>query len=81
MANECDVELENVFINYKDKGHRVSLDGVDTVAGKPCYIIKLIRKTVRQKLITSRKRPGELVMKKAVAKNPELGKELVNHFI
>lgn len=41
MANEADVELETPFINYKQKGHIILLQGTDTVNSRTCYKIKL----------------------------------------
>ena len=32
MANEADVELESPFIHYREKGHTVKLEGIDTTA-------------------------------------------------
>ena len=40
MSNESDVELENPFIDYDKKGHRITLEGKDTVDGRTCYKIR-----------------------------------------
>src|SRR5687768_6696361 len=43
MANEADVELQNIFIDYKRKGHVATLDGKDTLDGKHCIRVKFVR--------------------------------------
>jgi outer membrane lipoprotein-sorting protein len=44
MANEADVELESPFINYKEKGYTLLLQGTDTINNRTCYKIKLDKK-------------------------------------
>src|SRR5215204_368675 len=44
MANEADVELESVFINYIKKGHTALLEGMDTSNSQTLYKIKLMQK-------------------------------------
>ena len=73
MANEADVELENALINYKDKGHRASLEGKDSIQGKACFTIKFIRKNRESETYFFDRKTAELVLKKAVSKNPEMG--------
>jgi hypothetical protein len=78
MANEADVELENVFINYKDKGHQLTLEGKDSAAGRYCNKIKLIRKSGDTETYFFDEKTSELVLKNAAAKNPELGGATLN---
>jgi outer membrane lipoprotein-sorting protein len=37
-------EFDNVFVDYKAKGHTVELAGTETIAGRPSYHLKLTRK-------------------------------------
>ena len=78
MSNEANVELEDGFINYRGKGHQVSFEGKDTVRGKSCFKIKLIRKSGETETYYFEEKTGELVMKKAVSKNAELGGALLS---
>jgi len=73
MANEADVDLEDALIDYKNKGHQASMDGKDSVQEKLCFKIKFIRKNGETETCYFEEKTAELVMKKAVAKNPELG--------
>ena len=73
MANEADVELENALINYKDKGHQASVEGKDTIQGRRCVKIKLIRKAGETQTYYFEEKTGELVMKNALSKNPDMG--------
>jgi hypothetical protein len=78
MANEADVELENVFINYKRKGHIVSLHGEDSVIDRKCYVIVLTRKSGETEKYYFDHQSYSLVMKEAKAKNPEMGGAILN---
>ncbi|HTF17200.1 MAG TPA: hypothetical protein VK658_03955 [Chryseolinea sp.] len=78
MANEADVELENVFINYKRKGHTISLHGEDTVIDRKCYVIVLTRKSGETEKYYFDHQSSALLMKEAKAKNPELGGAVLN---
>ena len=78
LANEADVELENVFINYKRKGHSISLHGEDTVLDRKCYVIVLTRKSGETEKYYFDQQSYALVMKEAKAKNTELGGSLLN---
>ena len=78
MANEADVELENVFINYKRKGHAISLHGEDSVVDRKCYVIVLTRKSGETEKYYFDRQSYALVMKEAKAKNPELGSAILN---
>lgn len=73
MANEANVELEDTLINYKGKGHQVSLEGKDSVKGKSCFKIKITYKNGETDTCYFEENTGELFLKRAAAKNPELG--------
>lgn len=78
MANEADVEVENVFINYKKKGHAITLQGEDTVVDRKCDVVILTRKTGESEKYFFDKESHALLMKEAKAKNPELGGAILN---
>ncbi|MEJ1238526.1 hypothetical protein WBG78_10365 [Chryseolinea sp. T2] len=78
MANEADVELENVFINYKAKGHTISLHGEDSVIDRKCFVIVLTRKSGETEKYYFDQQSYSLLMKEAKAKNPELGGAVLN---
>ncbi len=72
MMNEADVELESPFIDYKAKGHRVVLEGRDTVNGILCYKIRLTRKNGEEETDLFSTADGALLQKQAVSRNSEL---------
>ena len=72
MANEADVELESVLIDYQNKGHQASLEGKDTIQGNVCFNVKLIRKNGDIENYFFKDQTFELIMKKAESKNTEL---------
>jgi hypothetical protein len=78
MANESDVELLSPFIDYKKKGHQITLDGKDTVSGKLCYKIRLSRMNSDTETYFFDAEKYSLVKKKAVAKNSELNNAMLN---
>jgi outer membrane lipoprotein-sorting protein len=39
-----DAEFDSVFVDYKDKGHKIELVGKETVAGKPVFHLKVTKK-------------------------------------
>jgi outer membrane lipoprotein-sorting protein len=39
-----DAEFDSVFVDYKEKGHKIELVGKDTLAGKPVYHLKVTKK-------------------------------------
>lgn len=78
MANESEVELEDVFINLKRKGHKVSLEGNDTIDGKKCNRIKLTRSNASIETYYFDDLTGALVMKISPSKNVELQGALLN---
>jgi len=78
MANEADVELENVIINYKTKGHSISLHGEDSVVDRKCFVVVLTRKSGETEKYYFDQQSYALLMKEAKAKNPELGGAILN---
>jgi len=80
MANEADIELEDALIDWREKGHRAVLLGKDTVQGKACFKVKLIRKNGDTETCYFEDQRFALVMKKAVSKNEEMGGVLLDTF-
>jgi hypothetical protein len=80
MANEADIELEDAFIDYRDKGHQAALLGPDTVHGKICIKVKLIRKNGDAETCYFENQSFAMVMTKAVSKNDEMGGALLDTF-
>jgi hypothetical protein len=78
LANEADVELENVFINYKRKGHSIALHGEDSVLDRKCYVVVLTRKSGEVEKYYFDQQSYALLMKEAKARNPELGGSMLN---
>ncbi len=72
MANESDVELQSPFIDYKAKGHTISLEEKDSVNGKLCYKIKLVRKNGDEETYYFSIENYSLLKKHSIAKNTEL---------
>jgi hypothetical protein len=72
MANEAEVELEDAFINYRKKGHRALLEGIDTLDGKVCSKVKLIRQSGAEETYYFDASTGALIMKTCLSKNAEL---------
>jgi outer membrane lipoprotein-sorting protein len=72
MANEADVELESPFINYRQKGHTVLLQGTDTVNGRTCYKITLNKKDSDTAVYYFDNNDFSLVKKQAISKNSEM---------
>ena len=80
MANEADVELESPFINYRQKGHKVLLQGNDTVNNQVCYKIKLIRKDGDTAIYFFDSGNFALVKKQTISKNTEMNKAPLDIF-
>jgi len=78
MANEADVELQNAFIDYKRKGYTATLEGKDTVDGKNCVAIKLIRQDGDSGTYYFDEITHALVMKVSPSKNTELQGTILN---
>src|SRR5688500_18040016 len=68
MANEADVELEDVFVDYKRKGHTTVVERKDTINGKNCIGIKLTRRSGDIQTYFFDEATGALVMKIAASK-------------
>lgn len=78
MANEADVELQDVFIDYKEKGHQATLEQKDTIDGRICVRIKLTRSGGDSETYCFDEKTSELLMKTAAAKNAELQGTILN---
>jgi hypothetical protein len=80
MANEADVELESPFLRYQKKGHQVFLEGRDTVEGKLCYKIKLLKKNGDTEWYSIDTSSYEIRKKTSVSKNIEMEGAILNTF-
>jgi len=78
MANEADVELQNAFIDYRRKGYGVTLEGKDTVEGKNCFSVKLMRRDGEVETYYFDELTYALVMKVSPSKNTELQGTILN---
>jgi len=78
MANESDVSLEPAFINFKRKGHRVVLEGKDSISGAYCYKIKFIKKDGDDETYYFDASTGAIVLKIAPSKNTEMQGAVLN---
>jgi outer membrane lipoprotein-sorting protein len=74
MANEADVELESPFIGYREKGHNVQLEGMDTAVNHGAYKIKLTRKNGNTEIYFFNNKDFSLVKKQALSTNDEMDK-------
>ncbi len=81
MANEADVELESPLINYKKKGHRITLEGKETLDKKLYYKVKLLRKEGDVEIFYFDTTTFELYLKTAVSKNAEMEGALLNTYL
>jgi hypothetical protein len=79
MANEADVELESPFINYRQKGHSIFLEGTDTVNSRTCYKIKLVSDGDTTVYFFN-SNDFALVKKQAISKNTEMENALMDIF-
>jgi hypothetical protein len=80
MANEADVELENVFINYKEKGYSALLEGTDSVGNILCYKVKLMSEGNDTSTYFFSANDFSLLKKQAVSKNEELDKSMLDTY-
>ncbi len=46
-----DLDLESALLNYKEKGHTVSYEGTEDIAGTACYKLKVNRKNSGESLM------------------------------
>jgi hypothetical protein len=74
MANESNVELADMLIDYETNGFMVSYSGKDSAAGYLCYRLKVFRDNGEMETLYFNPENFDLVMKKAVSKNVELDK-------
>ncbi len=80
MANEADVELETVFINYKAKGYAAMFEGKDSVGKDVCYKVRLVSNDNDTSIYFFSTGNFALLKKQAVAKNAELDKSLLDTY-
>lgn len=78
MANEADVELENPFVNYTQKGFEVISEGKDTIDNIACYKLKIIRRNADTTTWFFSTADYSLVKKQAVSKNEQLNHALLD---
>jgi hypothetical protein len=78
MANEADVELEDIFIDYVRKGHSATLIGKEIVEGKNCFHIKFVRSNGDIEDYYFDELSSSIVMKKSPSKNVELQGSILN---
>ena len=81
MANEADVELLPVFINYRQKGHQAILEGQDSIEKRNCFKIRFIRKTGEPETYYFDVVTAEIVLKIAPSKNTEMQGAVLNTMI
>jgi len=78
MANEADVELESPFINYREKGNKVQLEGMDTSVSHGAYKIKLTHKNGNTETYFFNSKDFSLVKKLAISTNDEMDKAILD---
>lgn len=74
LANEADVELQSPLIDYAVKGHKATFLMKDTLGGRSCDVVRLVRKDGTSEDYYFDEQTYELAAKKATAKNSELKK-------
>jgi len=74
MLNEADVELESPFIHYREKGHTIQMEGIDSTDARVSYKIKLTHKDGDAETYFFDSKDFSLVKKKTISTNPELEK-------
>jgi outer membrane lipoprotein-sorting protein len=80
LANEADVEIENPLINYQKKGFAIHLEGKETVEGKDCFKVNLFKKEGEVESYFIDNQEYALVMKRALSKNDELEKTILDAY-
>lgn len=80
MANEAEVEFENPFINYKEKGYQAILEGKDSVGSNLCYQVKFIKNENDTDTYFFTTDNFMLLKKIADSKNPELDNNLLETY-
>ncbi len=77
LANEADPDVQPAFLDYRKKGHRLSLEADSTVDGRPCFRLKLTKKGGAVETYFVDKHSFLPLLKVARAKNPELDGDLL----
>lgn len=77
LANEADVELQSPLIDYAMKGHKATFLLKDTLDGRSCDVVRLVRKDGTSEDYYFDEQTHELAAKTASAKNSELKKALL----
>ena len=72
LAKEADVELESPFINYREKGHTIMLEGMDTADKKTYYKINLMRRDGDTATYFFDSKDFSLAKNQAISKNAEM---------
>ncbi len=72
MANEADVELESPFIDFKKKGHKIRLEGKETIENKSYFKLILVKKGGDIETYFFDTTTYALFLKTAISKNTEL---------
>ena len=80
LANEADVEIESPLINYAKKGFTIHLEGKETVEGKECFKVNLFKKEGEIESYFIDNQEYSLVMKRALSKNDELEKTILDAY-
>jgi hypothetical protein len=44
MVMKSEMDFPNAFLNYKERGHVLTLEGEETIEGAECYKIKVVKK-------------------------------------
>lgn len=74
LANEADVELQSPLIDYAVKGHKATFLMKDTLDGRSCNVVRLVRKDGLSEDYYFDEQTHELAAKTAMARNSELKK-------
>ena len=80
LANEADVEIESSLINYAKKGFNIHLEGKETIEGKECFKVNLFKKEGEIESYFIDSQGYSLVMKRALSKNDELEKTILDAY-
>lgn len=46
LVMQTEMDFPNPFLNYKEKGHTLSLEGEETIEGAECYKIKVVKQPI-----------------------------------
>jgi len=80
LANEADVDVESPLINYAKKGFTIHLEGIETVEGKECFKVNLFKQAGEIESYFIDNQEYSLVMKRALSKNDELEKTILDAY-